>query len=68
MWSARYHVTEETSRFILSTGSALQLLLMVVTGWLARRERHLIDLSHFFGPVANGEWRRALQCSFEATP
>ena len=48
------------------TASALQLLLMVVTGWLARRERHLIDLSHFLDQslMENGG---ALQCSFEAT-
>jgi hypothetical protein len=28
MWSASYHVTEETSRFIISTGERIGFLMM----------------------------------------
>src|ERR1700724_3634662 len=47
MWSASYHVTEETSRFIISTGSGSKASaapdcarrLSTRAGWSARAER-----------------------------
>ena len=40
MWSASYHVTEETSRFILSTGWAASAELWNTTG---HHESHKCD-------------------------